>query len=121
MRPDPSASCKEVEFLRRRGLARVDADGAEDHASEEADVPEEAESPEGVVAGGALGEVCEVGVHGGEEGLAETGALCEGDAGRKRRRDDPTGDGEEENGEVELEVDALGDLKFHPRAGGGRS
>lgn len=98
-----------------RGVAAVHANGAENQASEQTDVPQEHEEPEWVIAGGAPRKVGEVGVHGGEECLREPRAIRERDACRQGRRDDPARDGQDEGAQVEIELDALRNLKLHAR------
>lgn len=76
-------------------------------------MPEEEKSPEGVVTSGALGKVGEIGVHRGEEGLAEAGTLGERNASWDRGGNDPSEDGENQDGQVQLEFYTLRDLETH--------
>ncbi|KAI0565719.1 ABC transporter-like protein [Gracilaria domingensis] len=104
--------------LRRALGASVVPDGSKNEAGKHANVPQDKQEPERVIARRALGPVREVLLNGGEEGLREARAVGERDSRGDGGRNDPAEEGECEHDGVELELDALGDLKLHARRGG---
>lgn len=63
-------------------LVQVVANGTEDEAGEQTNMPENHEKPEWIIHGGAFGPICQIRVHRAEERLREAGALRQGDVRR---------------------------------------